>query len=118
MRNHGKPVTEEVIREFLPLDPALYSVWMPGDVMTAAIQSTDLDPVCTYDEIIELDDVHAACAAYLVRAGAPVFRDAKAHDAYTKALEDQLRRGLPPAAARDAALRACGVQPVVGAPAG
>src|SRR6185369_16591196 len=49
MRNYGKPVTDEVVREFLPLDIALYSVWMPGDPTTAAIQSTRLDPVCTYD---------------------------------------------------------------------
>ena len=63
MRNYGKPVTDDVVREFLPLDVALYSVWMPGDPTTAAIQSTRLDPVCTYDEIVELDDVHAACAA-------------------------------------------------------
>jgi hypothetical protein len=31
MRNYGKPVTDDVVREFLPLDVALYSVWMPGD---------------------------------------------------------------------------------------
>jgi hypothetical protein len=68
MRNYGKPVTEEVVREFLPLDLAFYSLWMPDDVTTAAIQSTRLDPIRTYDELIELDDVHAACAAYLVRA--------------------------------------------------
>jgi hypothetical protein len=105
MRNYGKPVTDDVVREFLSLDIALYSVWMPGDPTTAAIQSTRLDPVCTYDEIVELDDVHAACAAYLLRSGAPVFRDANAHRTYTEALEGRLRQGLAPAAARDAALQ-------------
>jgi hypothetical protein len=105
MRNYGKPVTDDVVREFLPLDVALYSVWMPGDPTTAAIQSTRLDPVCTYDEIVELDDVHAACAAYLLRSGAPVFRDANARRTYTEALERRLRQGLAPAAARDAALQ-------------
>jgi hypothetical protein len=104
MRNYGKPVTDDVVRGFLPLDVALYSIWMPGDLGTAAIQSTRLNPVRTYDEIIEPDDVHAACAAYLLRSGAPVFRDAKAHRTYTEALEDRLRQGLAPAAARDAAL--------------
>ncbi len=111
MRNYGKPVTQEVVREFLPLDLALYSVWMPGDVTTAAIQSTSFDPICTYDEIIELDDVHAACAAYLIRAGVPTFRNAKEQGAYTAALEDQLRLGLRPAEARSAAMRAKFVQP-------
>jgi hypothetical protein len=105
MRNYGKPVTDEVVREFLPLDVALYSVWMPGDPTTAAIQSTRLDPVCTYDEVVELDDVHAACAAWLLRSGAPVFRDANARRSYTAALEGRLRQGLAPAAARDAALQ-------------
>jgi hypothetical protein len=105
MRNYGKPVTDVVVREFLPLDVALYSIWMPGDLTTAAIQSTRLNPVRTYDEIIELDDVHAACVAYLLRSGAPVFRDAKALRTYTEALEDRLRQGLAPAAARDAALQ-------------
>jgi hypothetical protein len=105
MRNYGKPVTDDVVREFLPLDVAQYSLWMPGDLATAAIQSTRLNPVRTYDEIIELDDVHAACVTYLLRSGAPVFRDAKAHGIYTQALEDRLRQGLAPAAARDAALR-------------
>ena len=118
MRNYGKPVTEEIVREFLPLDLALYSVWMPGDVTTAAIQSTSLDPICTYHEIIELDDVHAACTAYLVRVDAPVFRDARAHRDYTRALEDQLRRGLPPAEARDAALWAIDAQSATEASAG
>jgi hypothetical protein len=47
MRNYGKPVTDDVVREFLPLDTALYSMWMPGDVTTAAIQSTRLNPVRT-----------------------------------------------------------------------
>jgi len=117
MRNYGKPVTDDVVREFLPLDMALYSMWMPGDVTTAAIQSTRLNPVRTYDEIIELDDVHAACAAYLVRMGAPVFRDAKAHAGYVKALEAQLTQGLGPAAARDAALRVSDLRSVVRAPA-
>lgn len=111
MSNHGKPATDDVVRTFLPLDVALYSVWMPGDMETAAIQSTRLDPIRTYDEIIERDDVHAACAAYLLGSGAPVFRDAKAHRDYTRALENQLRRGLAPAAARDAALRESGAMP-------
>jgi hypothetical protein len=114
MRTYGKPVTDDVVRQFLPLDLALYSMWMPSDVTTAAIQSTRVDPVRTYDEIIELDDVHAACAAYLLRSGAPVFRDAKAHNAYTNALEDRLRQGLSPAAARDAALHESDVSSVVG----
>lgn len=105
MRNYEKPVIDDVVREFLPLDVALYSVWMPGDLTTAAIQSTRLDPVCTYDEIVELDDVHAACAAYLFRSGAPVFRDADARRTYTEALEGRLRQGFAPAAARDAALQ-------------
>lgn len=118
MRNYGKPVTEEIVREFLPLDLALYSIWMPGDVTTAAIQSTRLDPIRTYDEIIELDDVHATCAAYLVRAGAPTFHDAKEQGAYTKALEDQLRCGLRPTEARSAALRANLTQLGVGAATG
>ena len=105
MSNYGKPVTEEVVREFLPLDIALYSMWMPGDVTTAAIHSTHVNPVRTYDELIELDDIHAACADYLLRSGAPVFRDARAHRHYTEALEHRLREGLAPAAARDAALQ-------------
>jgi hypothetical protein len=66
---------------------------MPRDETTAAIQSTRLNPVRTYDEIIELDDVHAACAAYLIRMGTAVFRDAKAHAAYVRALEAQLLQG-------------------------
>jgi len=113
MSNYGKPVTDEVVRKFLPLDLALYSIWMPGDATTAAIQSTRLNPVRTYDEIIELDDVHAACAEYLLRSGAPVFRDARAHRRYTGALEDRLREGLGPAAARDAALRESDVSSTV-----
>jgi len=109
MRNYGKPVTDDVVREFLPLHVALYSIWMPGDLTTAAIQSTRLNPVRTYDEIIELDDVHAACVAYLLRSGTPVFRDAKAHTTYTGALENRLRQGLAPAAARDTALQETGM---------
>jgi len=105
MRNYGLPVTEDIIRQFLPLDLALYSVWMPGDVTTAVIASTRLDPLDTYDEIIELDDVGVACADYLVRAGAPTFRSVRDQDAYITALEDRWRQGLQPAEARDAALR-------------
>ena len=110
MRNYGKPVTDDIVREFLPLDLALYSVSVPGDVTTSSILSTRLDPVRTYYEIIELDDVADACTTYLIGAGAPVFRDVGALFAYTAALEDQLRRGLAPAAAREAALRASGAQ--------
>jgi hypothetical protein len=107
-RNSIGPVTEDVIRGYLSLDLALYSMWMPGDITTASIQSTRLDPVRTYDEIIEYDDVHFACAAYLVRVGAPVFTKVKAHDAYTSELERRLRQGMPPETARDAALEATG----------
>ena len=116
MRNYGKPITEEIVREFLPLDLALYSVRMPGDVTTSVILSTRLDPIRTYYEIIEIDDVAEACTTYLIRMGAPVFRDARARRDYTNALEGQLRQGLAPTEARDAALRACGVQPEVEAP--
>jgi hypothetical protein len=102
------PVTDEVVRSYLTLDPALYSIWMQGDITTALILSTSLDPVETFDELIESDDVNQACAAYLIRMGAPVFKDVKTQDAYVDALENDLRRGIPPAEARDAALRSVG----------
>jgi hypothetical protein len=102
----GTPVPEEVVRQFLPLDVALYSLWMPGDLATAAIQSTRVDPVRTYDEIIEPDDVQEACTAWLLRAGAPFFRDAQEQRRYTAALESALRQGLEPAQARARALLA------------
>jgi hypothetical protein len=102
------PVTEEVVRSHLPLDPALYSIWMPGDITTVSIQSTWLDPVETLCELIGNAALHRACAGYLIRMGAPVFKDAKKHDAYVDALESRLREGISPAAARDAALLAVG----------
>ena len=107
-RNSIGPITDDVVLSYLSLDLALYPMWMPGDITTASIQGTSLDPVCTFDEIIEHDEVHLACAAYLVRIGAPIFTKVKAHDAYTSELERHLRQGLPPEAARDAALRATG----------
>src|ERR1700719_3345216 len=102
------PVTDEVVRSYLTLDPALYSIWMQGDITTALILSTWPDPVETFDELIESDDVNQACAAYLIRLGAPIFKDVKTHDAYVDALENNLRRGVPAAEARDAALRTVG----------
>ena len=108
MRNSIGPITDDVVLSYLTLDLALYSMWMPGDITTASILGTRLHPVGTYDEIIEPDDVHLACAAYLVRIGAPIFTKVKAHDAYTSELERQLRQGMPPEAARDAALKATG----------
>jgi hypothetical protein len=102
------PVTDEVVRGYLTLDPALYSIWMPEDITTVLNQSTSLDPVETFDELIECDNVNEACAAYLIRMGAPVFKDVKTHDAYVDALENNLRRGLPPAEAGDAAVRTVG----------
>lgn len=104
MRDSNGPVTDDVVRRYLPLDLALYAMWMPGDITTASIQSTGLDPVCTYDEIIERDEIHAACAEYLIRSGAPVFTTTRALDFYTTELEHQLRQGALPAMARDAAL--------------
>lgn len=106
--NDGKPVTDDVVRAFLPFDLAAYSMWMPGDPSTGAITCTTVDPVCTYDEIIEPDDVRDACVAYLLRAGVPAFRDAKVHRSYTSALEAGLRQGLDPAQARELALRETG----------
>ncbi len=108
MRNSIGPINDDDVLRYLTHDLALYSMWMPGDISTASIQSTRLDPVCTYDEIIDHDDVHLACAAYLVRVGAPIFTKVKAHDAYTSELERHLRRGMPAKAARDAALKATG----------
>jgi hypothetical protein len=32
-------VTDEVVRGYLALDPALYSIWMPEDITTVLIQS-------------------------------------------------------------------------------
>jgi hypothetical protein len=81
---------------------ALYSMWTPGDVTTAAIRSTRLNPVRAWDE--SNLTTSRSLLAYLIRMGASVFRDAKAHAAYVKALEAQLLQGLAPAAARDAAL--------------
>ena len=106
MTSTGELVPESVVRTYLPSDIALYSMWMPGDETTAAIQSTTTDPICTYDEVIEIDTIHQACALYLIRAGAPVFRNAAVHHRYTKALEAELRRGLAPIDARDMAMRA------------
>jgi len=106
MRKVDGPITEDVILQYLTEDIALYSIYMPAGVTTASITVTRevAGSVETYDELIELDDVAEACTNYLIRSGCPVFDDARAQDAYRKALEHQLRQGVVPQAARDTAL--------------
>ena len=96
---------ELIVRRYLTRDIALYSLWMPGDISTSAIQFTDSELLVTFSYIIEKDDIADVCTTYLVNAGAPVFTDAKLRRAYTTELENQLRHGLSPEAAREAALR-------------
>ena len=105
MRKHKGPIDENVIREYLPLDVELYSISMPGDVTTSVIYDTWPDTLTTYYNLIEIDEVADACTKYLIQSGAPVFTDARRHRIYAKNLEAELRKGLRPAEARDAALR-------------
>jgi hypothetical protein len=81
---------------------------MPGDITTAAIQRTRLDPVRTFDQIIERDDISDACVRYLVQNDVPCFVNAIRQQAYAHALEEQLRAGAVPEQAREAALRKVG----------
>lgn len=75
------------------------------DITTASILFTPTDPICSYYEIIELDDIAEACTIHLINAGAPVLRESATERAYLTALETQLRAGMTSVQARDEALR-------------
>ena len=86
-----------------------YSLWKPsGHTVGAAITETDADGSATWRVNIHNDELGKAVAAFLERHGAPVFSNAQKRIAYTVELERQLRIGLSPTAARDAALRVIG----------
>lgn len=97
-------VKKNAVQDYLEKDLALYSLHMPGDISTSSIQFTDERIFRTYFFIVENNDAFLACVDYLVHAGAPVFTDARMQAAYATELEDQLRRGVAPTDAREAAL--------------
>ena len=105
MRRHIGPIDEDVIRQYLPLDIELYSILMPGDMTTSVIYSTWPDTMKTYYNLIEINEIADACTRYLIQAGTPVFTEMRRLKAYTGKLEAELRKGVRPAEARDAALR-------------
>ena len=105
MRRHIGPIDEDVIRQYLTLDIELYSISMLGDMTTSVIYSTWPDTMKTYYDLVEIDEVADACTRYLIQAGAPVFTEMRRLKAYTGKLEAELRKGVRPAEARDAALR-------------
>ena len=90
-------IVEDIVKRYIIIDPALYSLWMPGDISAAAIQFTDVELLRTYDYIIEDDEA--------ADVWVPTFADTRSHTAYVNELEFQLKQGLMPKAARDAALR-------------
>ena len=92
---------------FTAQDAPRYSMWKPpGHTVGSAFMETDADGSMTWRVNIHNDALGEAVAAYLERHGAPVFSDARARKAYVAELERQLRAGLAPVTARDAALRA------------
>ncbi len=105
MRRHTGQVGEDVIRQYLPLDIELYSISTSGDITTSVIFVTRPETMITYYDLIEIDEVADACTRYLIQAGAPVFTEMRRLKAYTGKLEAELRKGVRPAEARDAALR-------------
>lgn len=109
MRNYNGIITKEIVQQFLPHPLALYSVVMSGDITTSSILFTTRDPVCSYYETIEIDNIAEACTKYLIEAGVPVFREANSERDYLAALETQLRAGTVPEQARANALREVGL---------
>ena len=97
--------SEQKIREFLPENLALYSVWMPGSDPAAAT-ITEIYPRMNRADVltIENDGLALACTIFLIQSGVPLFSDVHKHDAYCDALVAGLKRGLEPQTARDAAL--------------
>lgn len=85
------------------VDVALYTLSVRGSLQTASIYRTAPDLGQTFVEIIERDDEHAACVAWLLDAGAAVFDDVTRLDTYLDALEQGLAGGMTPMAARQAA---------------
>lgn len=100
----GTEASKNAVQDYLDRNLALYSLHMLGDVSTASIQFTDEKTFKTYFYIVEDNDAFLACVDHLVHAGAPVFTDARMQDAYATELENQLRRGVAPTDAREAAL--------------
>lgn len=85
----------------------LHSLWkLHGDEVGRTVCVTDGDGSATWRINIHDDTIALAVAAFLERNGAPTFARPSEREAYTSELENQLRAGLAPVQARDAALQA------------
>lgn len=81
----------------------LYSVLQPRGPGSEVIHLTDPKGSASYAELISDDNAFAALVAYLVESNVPLFDHFEKHDAYLDALRKNLKGGMTPVAARDAA---------------
>lgn len=95
-------------------DAPRHSLWkLPGDEVGRTVMVTDADGSGTWNIHIHNDTIAFAVAAFLEQHGAPTFVRPSEQEAYCDEMEKQLRAGLTPVQARDAALQA--VRGLVGA---
>jgi len=88
-------------------DAPRHSLWkLPGDEVGRTVMVTDPDGSGTWKIHIHNDTMALAVAAFLEQHGAPTFARPSEQNAYCDEMEKQLRAGLTPVQARDAALQA------------